>query len=180
MSRLSKEAWLDFGLARLAADGHTVLTAQGLAKGLGVTRGSFYWHFDSLEAFCAALIAHWTARTTGPVVQDVGQVDDPVLALHRLLARTMQSGARLERAVRAWATVDSMVAGLVDQVDQWRIATADHILRRIGVPVSQASLRARVLYWTAIGRLMMPFPEKSRLTPEEVADLARLMARPEP
>jgi hypothetical protein len=58
------------GLARfrpgeLAEKGHDALKAQTLAAGLGVTRGSFYWHFEDLEAFKRDLIAHWTDLTSG-------------------------------------------------------------------------------------------------------------------
>jgi AcrR family transcriptional regulator len=43
--RKSKVSWTDAGLRALEADGHNALKAQPLAQILGVTRGSFYWHF---------------------------------------------------------------------------------------------------------------------------------------
>jgi hypothetical protein len=64
MTRLEKTDWLDFALGALAARGHGALKAQTLAAGLGVTRGSFYWHFEDLEAFKRDLIDHWAAKTT--------------------------------------------------------------------------------------------------------------------
>jgi AcrR family transcriptional regulator len=69
MARLEKTDWLDFALAELAEKGHETLKAQTLAAGLGVTRGSFYWHFEDLEAFKRDLIGHWTDRTTQELVR---------------------------------------------------------------------------------------------------------------
>ncbi|MEM9755689.1 MAG: TetR family transcriptional regulator, partial [Pseudomonadota bacterium] len=51
MARLDTTQWLDHALGQLAEHGYGALKAQSLARGLGVTRGSFYWHFESLEAF---------------------------------------------------------------------------------------------------------------------------------
>ena len=48
--RLSAQAWIDFALATLAREGFEALKADVLAHKLGVSRGSFYWHFkDKLE-----------------------------------------------------------------------------------------------------------------------------------
>jgi AcrR family transcriptional regulator len=178
MTRLTKDNWLDHALSRLATEGHPAMTAQSLSRSLGVTRGSFYWHFESLDAFNAALIAHWMSRSTDPLTENVDRQPDAGQALFVLLRQTMQSGARLERAVRAWATVDPAVAMLVDQVDARRIGYTVAIFQRLGLIESRAAMRARLLYWAAIGRLMMPFPEQSRFSDADIADLVRLMSRP--
>src|SRR5882724_4708075 len=54
--QLSAKDWLDQGLKALARDGFTALKAEPLAKALGVSRGSFYWHFADVEAFHGATI----------------------------------------------------------------------------------------------------------------------------
>jgi AcrR family transcriptional regulator len=175
MTRLTKEGWLDHALALLAAEGHPALTALGLSRALGVSRGSFYWHFDSLDAFSTALVAHWAARTTDPLILAVAQQTDPARALNLLLRQALRSGAGLERAMRAWATVNRQVAELVEQVDQRRIGVAVDLLAQLGLAQDLALARGRLLYWAAIGRLMMPFPDRNLLTETEIADLAKLM-----
>ncbi len=57
--QLSAKDWLDQGLKTLAERGFTALKAEPLAKALGVSRGSFYWHFDDIGAFHAAILRHW-------------------------------------------------------------------------------------------------------------------------
>jgi AcrR family transcriptional regulator len=55
--QLSAKDWLDQGLRTLAKSGFTALKAEPLAKAMGVSRGSFYWHFADIGAFHAAIEA---------------------------------------------------------------------------------------------------------------------------
>jgi AcrR family transcriptional regulator len=107
---LEKTDWLDFALAELAEKGHDALKAQTLAAGLGVTRGSFYWHFEDLEAFKRDLIGHWTDRTTGELLTPWCARGEAEAQLIGLMSRAFRSGASMERAVRSWATADAYVA----------------------------------------------------------------------
>ncbi len=57
--QLSAKDWLDQGLKTLTHSGFTALKAEPLAKAMGVSRGSFYWHFADIGAFHAAILKHW-------------------------------------------------------------------------------------------------------------------------
>ncbi len=172
---LTKQDWLDLALDVLRTQGYAALKAQPLAKKLNVTRGSFYYHFESLEVFQDAVIAHWAARTSGPIIANLGQFRTPQLALLDLLQKTLQSGEGLERAVRSWATVQLDVAHAVQKVDLARMEVTKDLLVKCGILERDASTRARLLYWAAIGRLMMSFPDANRLTAAEIAEVASLM-----
>ncbi|MEM8755480.1 MAG: TetR family transcriptional regulator, partial [Pseudomonadota bacterium] len=52
--RLSRDDWLAHALGTLAAEGAPALRADRMAKALGVSRGSFYWHFRDLDDLNAA------------------------------------------------------------------------------------------------------------------------------
>ena len=54
--QLTAKDWLDQGLKTLAKSGFTALKAEPLAKTMGVSRGSFYWHFADIGAFHAAIL----------------------------------------------------------------------------------------------------------------------------
>lgn len=176
-NRLRIEDWLDAALQVLATEGHGALRALPLAARLGVTRGSFYHHFSSLEVFHQAVVAHWAKRTSGPVIDGLASYADPAQALSALLHKTLNSGEALERAIRAWATIDDHVAQAVDRVDRERIGVAEALLVAAGIPGEAAAGRARLLYWAAIGRLSMPFPDAHRLTPGQIDDLTALVLR---
>src|SRR5262247_806299 len=51
--RLTAQDWIDFALTTLAQEGFDALKADVLARKLGISRGSFYWHFSDLGTFHA-------------------------------------------------------------------------------------------------------------------------------
>lgn len=175
---LTPADWLNTALKELRERGHGALKAQPLAKALNVTRGSFYHHFDSLESFHAAVIAHWSDLSSGQIIRTARETADPQQALDDLLQRTFRSGEAMERAVRAWSTVEPSVAKAVAKVDEERIGVTEAILIQGGASASEAKPRAQLLYWAAIGRLMMPLPAENILSPAEISGLAHLMLRP--
>src|SRR5271163_3889943 len=69
--QLSANDWLDQGLKALAQSGFTALKAEPLAKALGVSRGSFYWHFADTGAFRAAILAHWREVAAERIIANV-------------------------------------------------------------------------------------------------------------
>ena len=58
-ARLSKEEWLARALEVLGKKGAGELTIESLARHLGVTKGSFYWHFRDRADFFRQLIEYW-------------------------------------------------------------------------------------------------------------------------
>src|ERR1700728_5318779 len=74
--QLSAKDWLDQGLKALAARGFTALKAEPLAKAMGVSRGSFYWHFADVEAFHAAILKHWREVAAEQVIANLEAASD--------------------------------------------------------------------------------------------------------
>src|SRR5271156_698521 len=68
--QLSARDWLDRGLKVLAEQGFTALKAEPLAKAMGVSRGSFYWHFADIGAFHAAILQHWRDIAAERIIAD--------------------------------------------------------------------------------------------------------------
>ena len=69
--QLSVQDWLDQGLKTLAKGGFTALKAEPLAKAMGVSRGSFYWHFADISAFHAAILKHWREIAAEQIIAGV-------------------------------------------------------------------------------------------------------------
>lgn len=150
MTRLSKENWVDFALSRLASHGFTDLKADVLAKLLKVSRGSFYWHFPDVAAFHEAVLKGWAARSL-----EAAEALDPALPPEERLALLMQaaqgSDHGLERAIRAWAQSNPLVAAQVLDLDRFRLRALTEILQETGLPRPIASQRAKLLYAAAVG-----------------------------
>ena len=69
--RLSAQDWIDFALKTLAREGFQALKADVLAKQLGVSRGSFYWHFADIGAYHAAVLTRWREIATEQIIAGV-------------------------------------------------------------------------------------------------------------
>ena len=55
-SRLSADDWALAALDVIAEQGLAAVAVEPLARRLGVTKGSFYWHFPSREALLVAAL----------------------------------------------------------------------------------------------------------------------------
>lgn len=168
MDTLTRDAWLDFALKELGAYGPEAVKALSLANKLGVSRGSFYWHFASFADFKTAVLARWVAVGTDAVVSDTTTgVSDP---LRRLIEVTFSETGPVERAMRAWASADDEVAATVGAVDSTRIAYTETLL-----PDPHAAIKARALYWAAIGRIMTA--DQTPLPSDDIDVLAALFSQ---
>jgi AcrR family transcriptional regulator len=147
--QLSVDGWIAAGLKALAAHGFTALKADPLAKALGVSRGSFYWHFADLGAFHAAVLARWREIAAEQIIADVeADSDEPLKAL---LRRSFGARLDLERAVRNWAAFDAAAQGAVRAIDQRRLGYIEMLLQKRGQDRATAQARAQILYWTFLG-----------------------------
>lgn len=162
-TKLSKFDWLNFSLKELAENGHSQLTAYRLATKLGVSRGSFYWHFENIRAFETEILQRWTELTTDDVINDLRSIESPPLRLGALIKRAMDGDFKLERAVRSWAISDDKVAKIVQTVDSRRVAYITNILKDAGVKSEDLQTRAQMLNWAATGRMMMSAEDDSLL-----------------
>ena len=149
--QLSAKDWLDQGLKTLAKRGFTALKAEPLAKAMGVSRGSFYWHFADIAAYRSAILSHWREVAAEQVIAELETVPKGADALALLLRRTFSARLARERAVRSWATVDATTRAAVLEVDRRRIGYIETLLLQTGFPDDVARGRAQIFYWAFIG-----------------------------
>ena len=143
-------------LGALARDGVTAIRVEPLAKRLGVTKGSFYWHFADRPALLAAVLAEWERRATDAVIVEVEAVGgDPAARLTNLFRISAAADGRLERAVRAWAATDATVAEVQGRVDGRRRAYLEVQYVALGFAPEVAATRARVAYQAVIGGFLI-------------------------
>jgi AcrR family transcriptional regulator len=175
--QLTAKDWLDQGLKALTKSGFTALKAEPLAKAIGVSRGSFYWHFADIAAFHAAILKHWREVAAEQIIASLEAAsghDDP-LAL--LLRQAFGIRLALENAVRTWATVDAAARAAVQAIDRRRLDYVAKLLGGSGLTAEVAQARAQILYWAFIGSAMsdkpLP-PAKQQAVLDELLRMARL------
>ena len=175
--QLSAKDWLDQGLRTLAERGFTALKAEPLAKALGVSRGSFYWHFADIGAFHAAILRHWREVAAEQIIVNLEAASDSHDRLPLLLRQAFGGKLALENAVRTWATVDPAARNAVRAIDRRRLSYVESMLRAAGLPPGVARARAQILYWAFVGfaRSDKPLP---RARQQAVLDELLRMASP--
>src|SRR5690606_8602013 len=93
-SRLSAGDWAEAALDLIAEQGVSALAVEPLARRLGVTKGSFYWHFPSRDALLQAALERWEAYEEQDVFGKLEAVPDPrdrLRALFQMVAREFKS-----------------------------------------------------------------------------------------
>ena len=153
-SRLTKAHWIRTGLAALSADGPSALQAEPLARRLGTTKGSFYWHFADLPAFHVAIIAQWEEMAISQVVDALAPEHTDVGKLRRfaqVIADKSEGDAAdtpIEPAIRAWALSHKEAAAAVARVDSKRMSYLAELLTEIGVTNPEMG---RIIYGASLG-----------------------------
>ena len=150
--RLSREDWLARALDALAEQGERVLSVDALVREIGVSRGSFYWHFKDRTDFVRQLVRYWAETYTENVPKHVetvaGTASDRLMALMNLVFHGRIT--RYDIAVRSWATHDPTAARLVKQVDQFRTDYVRSQFAELGFKGEELAVRTRafVVYFS--------------------------------
>ncbi|WP_417727061.1 TetR/AcrR family transcriptional regulator [Roseovarius sp.] len=165
--RLTQDDWLLAGFEALCEAGPGALGAEPLARRLGATKGSFYWHFVDVPAYHRALLAMWQADAAtaldaaSEAGTDTAQLRDTV----QRIAATAQGdrlALRAESAIRAWAGGDSLAAEAVRAVDDMRLKRLHRLLSACDIGNAEM---ARILYASAIGMQAMRDPAQDQAAP---------------
>ena len=156
--QLSAKDWLDQGLKTLAERGFTALKAEPLAKAMGVSRGSFYWHFADIGAFHAAILDHWREVAAEQIIANLEAASDHDNPLPLLLRQAFGARLALENAVRTWATLDPLARTAVQAIDRRRLDYVENLLRASGLSPNVARARAQILYWAFLGYALSDKP----------------------
>lgn len=174
--RLGPEDWVNAGLKALATSGFTALKADTLAKAMGVSRGSFYWHFADVDAFHAAVLRRWREIALERVVAELGDLAGD--RLDALVRRAFAARTELEIAVRAWATAAPAARTAVEAVDRERVRYLRRLLLDAGVATAAAAARAHILNWAYLGYALSPGRLEGRALQQVIAELAAVARAP--
>ncbi|WAC93494.1 TetR/AcrR family transcriptional regulator [Mycobacterium sp. Aquia_213] len=154
-TRLSADDWLQAGYTLLAEEGARALKIERLCQQVGATRGSFYWHFEDMDGYRAALVESWNAFREQDR-QSLAEID--TLPPRERLSAMMIALVRpqhwmLERAMREWARTDAAAAANIRDADRRLLRSVAKAYSDCGFSREDARLRAELTFAAGIGLL---------------------------
>ncbi|HET7691311.1 MAG TPA: TetR/AcrR family transcriptional regulator [Nocardioidaceae bacterium] len=151
--RLSLDDWTARALALLLEEGPAAVTVQRLCTDLGVTKGSFYWHFADRAALTTAIARRWV-RESHATMARLEEIEGlpPADRLRAITVRLLDpSTYAVERSLRTWARTEPSVASVIAEGDVWIVTLVASTLLELGLAPEEARMRAGVLHFAAIG-----------------------------
>ncbi len=143
--RLSREVWLGRALEALA-ESPTHLRIDHLAEKLGVSKGSFYFHFKDRADFIHSLAEYWRDVYTNRAVLAALAMDcAPEDKLRFLMEALITEGLNtMDVPVRALARIEPGIMDVILEVDEIRLGTLRTIFSEMGFEGDELEMRARV------------------------------------
>ncbi len=183
--QLDRSAWIQAALDTLASEGVTGVRVEVLSKRLGVTKGSFYWHFKDRQDLLNAVLDTWKEGRIQDIVKQTHP--DPsaspaqkIAQIHRVIdiysTSRNRKGILIELAMREWARRDNATAAIVEEVDAWRLRCAREMFLGCGLPMHEASTRSMLLYAYVFGVSMMIYERFDADVPRLKDDIRDMIA----
>lgn len=174
--RLGPENWVDAAYEVFEREGLGAIRIGPLAMGLGVTRGSFYWHFRDRSALLGAVLSRWGVRETESIISNNERLGgSPSERLARLLEVCASDDGHPELGIREWATGSKDALEAVQEMDARRMEYLTELAHGAGVPLDAATSRARIAYraWLSLYTGVAPASPKERIS--DMGELHRMM-----
>lgn len=144
--RLARDDWLKAALS-LCESGIERVKVAPLAAEMGVTTGSFYWHFKNRRELLDALLDYWEHEMTDAAIDAAkhytGSPADRILGL----METVTDGnlARYDLPIWHWAQSDVAANRIFQRVLQKRFSFAAWMFSEAGFSSDQAEIRGRMM-----------------------------------
>jgi len=123
-----------------------------LAKEMGVTKGSFYWHFKDRDDLIRRMLTAWRDAATEQIIF---RFESRGLSARELIrdlltlpfrGASAKEAAATELAIRAWARRDDAARSVLDEVDAKRLTYITQCFRALGFSATESKSRAFGLY----------------------------------
>ena len=162
-STLSAGDWEQQALVLIAEKGIRAVAVESLAARMGVTKGSFYWHFHNRESLLEQSLIRWEKHDAANLHTSLSAIDDPRERLRSFFRRTGRE--KLTHDVYSslcMASDHPQVEPLLERVAERRMKHIEKAFEEIGFDAQAASHRARLTYSAYLGFLQL---QKQHQTP---------------
>jgi AcrR family transcriptional regulator len=149
---LTREEWIGAAVDALRRGGVEAIRIDALARALGVSRGSFYWHFRSRQELLEAILARWEEETAW-LIAGAGAAATARERAFRFFELANASPYPPDREIFAWARRDPKVGRRVEAVEARRVAFFERVLLDAGASGERARQLGEILYLATLGWL---------------------------
>jgi AcrR family transcriptional regulator len=150
-SRLGADDWLTAALDIMVEEGIAGVKIPRLCDRLGVTKGSFYWHFTDLDAFLGELARRWAEEGVRLPVRFDDGTDGAAGLLHAMHSFSDKRNRNLTRAIRDWAQNDERARVAIHEADEALFEAVRAAIAGLGFDDTEAEVRAKILYYAGVG-----------------------------
>lgn len=147
MARLTRDDWVREAFALLHERGVDGVKIVVIAERMGVTSGSFYWHFKGLPELMDCLLEFWeTVLTDAIIVRATSYEGPPEDRILDLMTQVIEQDAAVhDHPISVWARRDPAVQEIFERTIQKRFDFAAWIFGQAGFSKRQAKIRGRLM-----------------------------------
>ncbi|KRA24140.1 hypothetical protein ASD65_06650 [Microbacterium sp. Root61] len=152
MARLTADDWTLAAFERFNADGIAAVRVEAVARDLGTTKGSFYWHFADRAALVQTVLETWERTETEELIARVQQIESPrdrLAWLFEAIVQRMQ-----DRGGERTLYIEAAAAGIhqvVGRVVERRVTYVAGVIEELGFDAVEARRRAALIVAAVIG-----------------------------
>jgi AcrR family transcriptional regulator len=160
---LSAEDWEREALELIAEQGVQALAVEPLARRMGITKGSFYWHFPSRESLLEQALNRWEEHDSRNLNTALGEIDHPRDRLVSFFRHVVQEKLTHEVYSELCAAAGHLqVEPVLERVAERRMQHLSAAFEELGLDPVVARNQARLTYSVYLGFLQL---QKQHQTP---------------
>ena len=167
-STLTADDWEREALEMIAERGITAMAVEPLARRMGITKGSFYWHFPNREALLEQALLRWEEHDSRNLNTALGAIAEPRERLISFFRRVGHEKLTHEVFSALCAAADhAQVEPVLERVADRRMHHIASAFEELGFEPEAASHRARLVYSVYLGFLQL---QRQQQTPSQAGD----------
>lgn len=153
---LSAEDWERAALELIAERGVQALAVEPLARRMGITKGSFYWHFNSRESLLERALKRWEEHDSRNLNSSLGEIDHPKDRLASFFRRVVKEKLTHEVYSELCAAAGhAQVEPVLERVAERRMKHLALAFEELGMDPVRARYQARLTYSVYLGFLQL-------------------------
>ena len=146
-ARLTRDDWVREAFALLHERGVDGVKIVIIAERMGVTSGSFYWHFKGLPELMDCLLEFWEIVLTDAIIIEATNFEGtPENRILELMTQVIEQDAAIhDHPISVWARRDPAVQEIFERTIQKRFDFAAWMFEQAGFSSRQAKVRGRMM-----------------------------------